>query len=161
MDFYVLCVNLWYNKNKRGGCMKLFEFSVGMSKTIQKTVTEQDTAHYYGSGALEDLLATPILTAYMIESSVALIDSLLPEGYISIGRKLSIEHLMPTVKGMTVTVESKISKIEGNKISIDISAFDELGEIGRGHHERNIVKHDILMDKIHNRCGLINSTVNL
>lgn len=141
--------------------MKLFEFNVGMTKSIQKTVTEQDTAHYYGSGALEDLLATPTLTAYMIESSVALIDSLLPEGYISIGRKLSIEHLMPTVKGMTVTIESKIANIEGSKINIDISAYDELGEIGKGYHERYIVKHDILMERVHKRCGLLNSTINL
>jgi fluoroacetyl-CoA thioesterase len=138
--------------------MKFFEFSVGMTKAIQKTVTEEDTAHYYGSGALEDLLATPTLTAYMIEASVMLIDSLLPEGYISIGRRLSIEHLMPTVKGMTVTVESKISNIEGNKINIDITAYDELGVIGRGQHERYIVKHDILMGRVQNRCGLLNPT---
>ncbi len=138
--------------------MKFFEFSVGMTKTIQKIVTEEDTAHYYGSGALEDLLATPTLTAYMIEASVNLIDTLLPEGYISIGRRLSIEHLMPTVKGMTVTVESKIQSIEGNKINIDIAAYDELGVIGRGQHERYIVKHDILMEKVSKRCGLLNPT---
>lgn len=141
--------------------MKLFEFSVGMTKTIQKTVTEHDTAHYYGSGALEDLLATPILTAYMIESSVALIDSLLPEGYISIGRKLSIEHLMPTIKGMIVTIKSEISNIEDNKVSISITAYDELGEIGKGQHERYIVKHDILMSKAYKRCGTLKNTINV
>ncbi len=131
--------------------MKLSEYSVGMSKTIQKIVTEEDTAHNYGSGVLQDLLATPFLTALMIEASVMLIDPLLPDDYITIGKKLSVEHLMPTVKGMTVTIKSEISDINKNNIKFDIVAYDELGEIGKGQHERHIVKHSFLMDKVKDR----------
>ena len=92
----------------------------------------------------------------MIEASVSLIDPLLPEEYITIGRTLSIEHLLPTIKGMTVTVKSIISAIDENKIIFDIFAYDELGEIGKGHHERYIVKYDILMDKVQHRCNSFN-----
>jgi len=133
-------------------------YKIGMSKAIQKVVTEEDTAHHYGSGALKDLLATPTLTAFMIEASVSLIDPLLPDGHITIGKTLSIEHLLPTVKGMTVTIESKISGIDRNKINFDIIAYDELGEIGKGQHERYIVKYDILMGKVQHRLGSLDST---
>lgn len=132
--------------------MRFSEYKIGMTKTIQKVVTEEDTAHYYGSGVLKDLLATPVLTALMIETAVSLVDPLLPAEYISIGRTVSIEHLQPTILGMTVTVEATISEIDNNRIAIDIKAYDELGEIGRGQHERYIVKYDILMEKVQYRC---------
>lgn len=136
--------------------MRFSEYKIGMSKAIQKVVTKEDTAYYYGSGALKDLFATPILAALMIEASVSLIDPLLPEEYISIGRTLSIEHIQPTVLGMTVTVEATISEIDNNRIEIDIKAYDELGEIGRGQHERYIVKYDIIMGKVQHRCHSLN-----
>ncbi len=136
--------------------MKFSEYKIGMSKAIQKVVTEEDTAHYYGSGVLKDLLATPVLTALMIEAAVSLVDPLLSEGYITIGRTLSIEHLQPTVPGMTVTVEATISEIDENRIFFDIIAYDELGEVGKGQHERYIVKYDILMGKVQNRCHSLN-----
>lgn len=136
--------------------MRFNEYKLGMSKAIQKVVTEEDTAHNYGSGALEDLLATPTLTALMINAAVSLIDPLLPDDYITIGRKVSIEHLQPTIKGMTVTVRATISEIDNNCISFDIKAYDELGEIGRGEHERYIVKHDILIRKAQHRCHVLN-----
>lgn len=136
--------------------MRFNEYKLGMSKAIQKVVTEEDTAHNYGSGALEDLLATPTLTVLMISAAVSLVDPLLPDDYITIGRKLSIEHLQPTIKGMTVTVRATISEIDNNCISFDIKAYDELGEIGKGKHERHIVKHDILMRKVQHRCHVLN-----
>lgn len=138
--------------------MKSSSYSVGMTKAIQRIVTEKDTAHNYGSGVFEDLLATPTLTALMIEASVLLIDPLLTEGYITIGRTLTVEHLMPTIKGMIVTIESQISHIDRNKISFEIIAYDELGEIGKGCHERYIVKYDTLMEKVKNRCSTLSPT---
>lgn len=136
--------------------MRFSEFKTGMSKSMQKVVTEKDTAHYYGSGALKELLATPVLTALMIETAVSLVDPLLPDEYISIGRTFSLEHIQPTVLGMTVTVEASISEIENNRIALEIKAYDELGLIGKGYHERYIVKYDSLMEKVKHRCDPLN-----
>lgn len=131
--------------------MRLPELSVGMSKAIQKKITEEDTALYFGSGSIKDLLATPILSALMIEAAVSLVDPLLPDNYITIGKFLSIEHLQPTVKGMTVTVKASISEVENNRIIFEIKAYDELGEIGSGCHERYIVNYNLLMEKVSKR----------
>lgn len=131
--------------------MKFSELTIGMSKTIQKVITEEDTALYFGNGSIKDLLATPVLSALMIEASVSVVDPLLPDDYITIGKYLSIQHSEPTIKGMTVTVKSSISEIDNNRIIFTIKAYDELGEIGSGTHERYIVNYNLLRQKIDKR----------
>ena len=66
--------------------IKIPEMPIGESLTLQKVVTESDTALNYGSGKLEQLFSTPSLVAMMIEASSKLLDVHLPEGYITIGQ---------------------------------------------------------------------------
>jgi predicted thioesterase len=128
--------------------MKLPELKIGISKSVQKVITREDTALNFGSGALNNLLATPTLAALMIEASVKLIDPLLPEGYITIGKTLEIEHENPTIEGVTVN---------GSRLSLEIIASDEIGRIGIGYHERFIVAKDILMSKVDERFSVLQS----
>jgi predicted thioesterase len=137
--------------------MRISELKSGMSKSVQKVITKEDTALNFGSGALTNLLATPTLVALMIEASVKLIDPLLPEGYITIGRTMEIEHEHPTKEGVTVTVTAKLLEINESRLSLEIIAFDELGRIGSGYHERQIVNNDILMSKVEERFNVIQS----
>lgn len=135
--------------------MNMMEFPIGMSKSVQKVITKDDTALNYGSGALKNLLATPTLIALMIEAAVNTIDPLLPDNYITIGKSIKIEHENPTKEGMTVTVTAKLIRVDGNTLSFEITAYDEIGRIGKGHHERQIVNYDILMKKADERLGIL------
>ena len=137
--------------------MKLPELEIGMSMSVQKVITKEDTALNFGSGALNNLLATPTLAALMIEASVKLIDPLLPEGYISIGKTLEIDHENPTIEGITVTVTAKLMEVSGNRLSLEILAFDEIGRIGSGYHERYAVGRRSLMSKVEERFSVIQS----
>lgn len=137
--------------------MNLPEFNVGMSKSVQKVITREDTAFNYGSGALKNLMATPILAALMIEAAVNTIDPLLPEDYITIGRKIEIEHLCPTKEGMEVYVTAKLVEVNKNTLFFEITAYDEVGIIGRGYHERQIVNNNILMKKVDERFNIVES----
>ncbi len=137
--------------------MLLHNLEVGMSKALQKTITEEDTSINYGSRSVRDLLATPALSALMIEASVNLIDPLLPEGYLTVGRVLNIKHTQPTIKSMLVLIDPKIIEIKDNKISLEIFAYDEIGEIGVGYHERYIVRNDFLEDSIKKRTGILSA----
>ena len=58
----------------------------GLSKTLQKTVTEADILSY-GRGKLTELVATPTMSALMIEAAIGAIDPLLPEDYCTVGRR--------------------------------------------------------------------------
>jgi fluoroacetyl-CoA thioesterase len=122
-------------------------FEPGEFLTIQKIVTEDDTAIHYGSGALDTLLATPSLVALMIEAATRLIDSRLPEGYVSVGKSLSVTHEKPTVLGETVTIKVSVVSQESNYIQLETEAFDEEGVIGHGKLDRFVVNKTRLMEK--------------
>lgn len=126
----------------------------GISKTVQKKITESDTLDF-GRGALKELLATPSLTALMTEAAVTAVDPLLPEGYVTVGKSTSASYQNPTIIGMTVTVMATILEIDRNLIVFEITAFDELGQIARGKHERIVVDAQMFMQKAHTRCSPI------
>lgn len=135
--------------------MGLPDLKPGLSKSVQKKITTEDTALNFGSGALTDLLATPTLTALMIEAAVKTVDPLLPDRHITVGKSATVIHEQPTTKGMTVTVTANLIKVDNNRLTFQLSAFDELGEIGKGFHERYIVNYDKFMEKTNERCHLI------
>lgn len=127
------------------------DIKVGLTLTLQKKVGVEDTALNYGSGKVENLLATVRLVAFMIEASAQLIDPHLPEGYGSIGHHLEVDHFKPTMIGATVTVEVKVSSIESGKYVITMRAYDEYGQIGVGKNTRSIVSLEKLMHKAEER----------
>ena len=129
----------------------------GMKFSIQKKVLEEDASLNYGSGQLDTVLATPSLIALMIEGAVEAIDEKLPEGIISVRTKMSVEHKNATVIGATVTIEGQVVDFDGRKVLIEYVAFDEVGEIGTGTHERIIVNKDAMMVKAHERAEAIKS----
>ena len=90
-------------------------------------------------GKLNNLLATPSLVGLMIEASVKLIDSKLIEGFISVGKKVSVIHEKPTTIGETVSINVEITEINNNRYHLVMNAYDESGLIGTGEHIRTIV----------------------
>lgn len=137
--------------------MRMQNLKQGMSHSVQKTITTKDSALNFGSGALKDLLATPTLVALMIEAAVNVIDPLLPDGYISVGKVTNIIHSNPTLKGMTVTVKATIVEIDRNRIVLEIIAYDEVGEVGKGEHERYVVDYNGFMLRASERAKILES----
>lgn len=133
------------------------KFKPGLTETVQKLITEKDTALHFGSGALKTLLATPVLAALMIEAAAKMIDPRLPEGLITIGKSINITHEKPTPAGMTVTVKAELKEIDGNRLLFQLKAYDELGEIGHGIHERYIVSHSGILKSAEDRKKLLES----
>lgn len=124
------------------------DLKIGDNLTIQKKVTSEDTALKYGTGKLHNLLATPSLVGLMIEASVKLIDSKLIEGFISVGKKVSVVHEKPTTIGETVSINVEIKEIENNRYNLHMTAYDESGLIGTGEHTRTIVNERWMLLKL-------------
>lgn len=127
------------------------EFKLGDTLTLQKLVTDADTALNYGSGQLENLLSTPSLVALMIEASVKLLDPKLPDGYITVGKMAQVVHEKPSLLGDTVSVKVEITHFDGTRIQLIMTAFDEFGQIGVGSHERYIVNKASLLKRASER----------
>ncbi|MCG8482619.1 MAG: hypothetical protein MJA31_04855 [Clostridia bacterium] len=125
---------------------------IGETNTTQKIVESHDTAANYGTGDLETLFATPSLVAMMLDASVHLVDKKLPEGFISVGKMAMATHEKTTILGETVTVEVKIAEFNGTKITFEMTAYDEIGVIGHGKHERIIVNKKKLLERAAKRA---------
>jgi fluoroacetyl-CoA thioesterase len=125
----------------------------GLSRTIQRQITKADILGF-GSGAdvIRELIPFPTLTALMIEGVISTIDPLLPEGYVTVGTSTAITYLNTVFLGSTITVLATLTDIDGRKLTFECMAFDELGQVGRGTHERRIVNPERLMKAAHKRC---------
>jgi len=115
----------------------------GISEIVQKTVEKKHTGYSYGGGgAMEDLLATPAYVNLMIHAAIQTVDHRLPKGYITVGRTMEFTHEAPTGTGMSVSIQATVTEVRGNRVTLEIIASDELGEIGSGRHERVVVNRD-------------------
>lgn len=57
----------------------------------------------------------------------------------SVGTRIELDHLAPTLLGMAVDITAKVTEVKGRLVSFEISARDPVDEIGRGKHVRFIV----------------------
>ncbi|MBO5262333.1 MAG: thioesterase family protein [Clostridia bacterium] len=119
---------------------------VGMRYTVKTTVEEKDTAKTVGSGTLA-VLATPRMIALMEEAAYKCISAELEEGASSVGTNMSVKHLSATPVDMDVTAVAEVVLVEGRKIVFKVEAYDKVGIIGEGTHERFIVGEEKFISK--------------
>ena len=126
------------------------EITVGMKGEVSTLVEREDTAKEVGSG---DLLvyATPCMVALMEGAACEAIAGCLAETQTTVGTMLNIEHISATPVGLEVRAEAVVINAEGNVITFEVTAFDEIGEIGRGMHKRVIVNSQKFLDKAYNK----------
>lgn len=122
----------------------------GLKKEISDSVTEKNTAIAMKSGALP-VYATPAMMALMEQAAAELVQEYLPEGWTSVGIAMVVAHTSASPVGMKVRAEAKITAVDGRKISYEVAAFDQSGEIGRGTHERFAVNEEKFMKKTNSK----------
>ena len=111
---------------------------VGVRGRADDIVTDKNTAAAAGSGGLQ-VFGTPFMVALMEKAAWASIAPHLAPGDSTVGTKVDISHLSATPVGMKVWAESEITLVDGKRIELKVSAYDEKGLIGEGTHERFIV----------------------
>ncbi len=123
---------------------------IGIKGEAFAQVEKEDTAQIVGSG---DLLvyATPCMAALMEGAACESIAPYLAEGESSVGTLLHLSHTSATPVGMEVRAESVVTAVDGRKVSFEIVAYDEAGEIGRAAHERFIIKADRFLEKTYDK----------
>lgn len=126
------------------------EITVGMQGSASTLVEREDTAQVVGSG---DLLvyATPCMVALMEGAACAAIQDALQEGQTSVGVSLDLAHTSATPMGLEVRAEAQVTAVEGKRITFQVTAYDEAGEIGRGTHARVLVAAQKFLDKAYQK----------
>ena len=127
---------------------------LGQNAVVRKVVAKSDAAGNYSSG-LQELLATPSCIDMIIRAAVDAVDKHLPEGYVTVGLSVDFSHDLPTSLGMTVNVKAALTEIHGKRLLFKISAWDELGEVGHGKHERMVVEREEILKKAKDRAKFL------
>lgn len=119
---------------------------IGIKGTAAVICSRKCCAVSVGSGELE-VFATPSMTALMEEAAYRSVAPYLEEGQTTVGTALSITHTSATPIGMSIRCESELTAVEGRRLTFQLTAYDECGEIGSGTHERFIVDAARFMSK--------------
>ena len=126
------------------------ELHPGLEGRAETSVELADTALEVGSGDLR-VYATPCLAAMMEGAACACLEGLLPEDQTSVGISLNLRHTAATPVGMAVSAKAVLTAVEGKKLTFEITASDEAGEIGTATHERVIVSTERFLQKTYEK----------
>ncbi|HXP30271.1 MAG TPA: hotdog domain-containing protein [Stellaceae bacterium] len=60
----------------------------------------------------------------------------LDAGEDSVGTRIELDHLAPTLLGMAVAIRASVLEVKGRLVTFEITARDPLDDIARGKHMR-------------------------
>lgn len=123
---------------------------VGLKNTKTVKVEYNMTAASLGSGLLP-VFATPYLVAMIEATCKDSVQPYLPEGSGTVGTKVEVEHLAPSVVGTELTFKSELIEIDRRKLVFVAEAYNKTGLVGRGRHERFIIDNEKFMKKAEER----------
>jgi fluoroacetyl-CoA thioesterase len=119
----------------KAGLTYQFRFKVPASKTVPALYPESESFQQ-----MPQVLATGYLVGLL---EWACIEALKPHldwpREQSLGTHVDFPHLAATPPGLTVTVEVRLDKVEGRKLTFTVSAHDGVDRITEGRHERHVI----------------------
>lgn len=112
-----------------------FQFNIPPSKTVP---------HLYPESALFQEMPAVLATGYLVGlMEWACIEALKPHldwpREQSLGTQVNFSHLAATPPGFTVTVDVKLERIDGRRLTFSLSAHDGVDLISEGTHERVVI----------------------
>jgi fluoroacetyl-CoA thioesterase len=115
---------------------------VAVSETVRHLFAETPAIN-----AMPEVFATAYMVGLMEWGCVELLAPFYEPGEGSVGTRVDVSHVAATPPGMTVTVTSRVTAIEGKFIWFDVAAHDGVDEIGRGRHQRAVVRFGRFAEK--------------
>jgi len=112
---------------------------VGAKGTYTLRVMPAHLANQFKDAALPKVFATPMMVTVMENAALNAVRAYLDPGESAVGTVVNVQHLAATPAGHQVTADAVVTKVDGRRIEFDVTARDEIEEIGKGTHERMVV----------------------
>jgi fluoroacetyl-CoA thioesterase len=112
---------------------------VGAKGIYVLRVTPAHLANQFKDAALPPVFATPMMVTAMENAALNAVRDYLDAGESAVGTSVNIRHLAATPAGHQVTAIAEVTKVDGRRIEFNVSARDEIEDIGTGTHERMVV----------------------
>ena len=111
---------------------------LGLEAKVEKVVIlEWTLAHF--DARLPAILSTPAMIGIMEMAAANAVHPALPEGMITLGTRIEIDHLKSCPQGSTVTAWARLDKIDGRFLYFEVEARHGDVVLGRGRVGRAIV----------------------
>ena len=91
----------------------------GLQAAFAYTVTEADTAAAVGSGEVP-VLATPRVLALAERATVAAVAGVLQAGATTVGTRVELDHLAPSLVGADLAVETVLERVDGRRLEFAV-----------------------------------------
>jgi len=118
----------------------------GLKGYAETLVTSENTANTYNSGLLE-VFATPAMIALMEETCYKTVQPELEEGCGTVGSKVDVIHLAPSLPGTTVKCEAELTEVDGRRLVFEVVCTEGDKVVGKGSHERFVINNEKFMAK--------------
>jgi len=112
---------------------------VGAKGTYTLRVMPAHLANQFKDAALPKVFATPMMVTAMENAALNAVRAYLDPGESAVGTVVNVQHLAATPAGHQVTADAVVTKVDGRRIEFDVTARDEIEDIGKGTHERMVV----------------------
>ncbi|GAB3940105.1 thioesterase family protein [Micromonospora vulcania] len=121
-------------------------FAPGLTAQVELTVTDSDTAQAVGSGDVP-VLGTPRVLALAEAATVAATATAMPPGSTTVGTRVELEHLAPTVVGRTVRAQALLVDVDGRRLSFEVTVSDGDATVARGRVDRILVDRQRFVER--------------
>ena len=110
----------------------------GVGFTAKALIEKDKTIGFMG----EDLrvYATPFMVQDAERSCRNFMLEHLEDGEDTVGSRVEIDHLGPTLVGQTIEIEGKVTEVEGPRVLFEVEIRDEIDTVGRVKHTRFVVE---------------------
>ncbi len=125
-----------------------FKFEVPPTKTVPHLYPESEMFRQ-----MPEVLATGFMVGLM---EWACLEALRPHldwpEEQSLGVLVNFSHLAATPPGLTVTVDVKLDRIDGRRLSFSVTAHDGIDKIAEGTHQRVVIDRERFNAKVAEKC---------
>ena len=111
--------------------------AAGLVHTRRFTVDANSTIDFMGEECR--VYSTPSLMRDMEYTCRDFLLEHLDPGEDSVGTRVELDHMAPTLLGMWVDITMTITEVKGRAVSFSLTARDPLDSIGKGSHSRFVV----------------------
>lgn len=127
----------------------------GVSATFTRESNMSNVLYPDGAsgGVLDYLVSTATMVEVFTEASSKLLDPLLPDGFITVGKELELTHEKGAMLGEPLTYDLVVRKVEDDKIFLDITISDSIGAITTGKYVRVIANKEELINRAFKRAA--------
>ena len=120
---------------------------LGLSGRATMTVSLEETAVVQGTGDVE-VLSTPRLLQLMQEATMDALDGRLPDGVITAGLRVNLDHLHGSFIGDQLEASAVLTRIEGRRLIFEAEVTSRDQVVGTGRIIRVQIDRDQFLQRM-------------